>query len=62
MGVYLSGARVLRGASLVQTGGAFYRHHPFLPGGEGERPVLPTGPGVRPTRPAERGEGLQGEG
>lgn len=62
MGVYLSGARVLRGASLVQTGGVFYRRHPFLPGGEGERPVLPTGPGVRPTRPAEKGEGLQGEG
>lgn len=60
--IYLSGAQDLQGASLVQTGGAFYHHHLFLPDGEEEHQVLPIEPGAQPNHPAERGGGQQGEG
>lgn len=60
--VYLSGDQVLQGASLVQTGGAFYHHHLFLPDGEEEHQELLIEPGGQLNHPAERGGGRQGEG
>lgn len=59
--VYLSGVRVLSGASPEQRGGAFYRQHLFLPDEEAERRALPTEPGGRPNCPAERDGGPLGE-
>lgn len=57
---YLSGARLLLGASQVPTGGASYPLRPYPPGEGGGRPEHLTGPGVRPSRPAGRGGGPQG--
>ena len=60
--VHLSGARVLKGACLLRTCGAFY--HPFLfpTCVEEHHQVLQIEPGDQLNPPAERGAGRQGEG
>lgn len=58
----LSGAQVLQGASLVQTGEVFYHHHLFLPDEVEQNQELLTVPTDQLNHLAERDEGRRGEG